>query len=146
MLTTAVRAYTINPQSETHPEAPMENMKQCPCCAEEIKSEAVVCRYCHSDLRGVAKEKAGRFIKVRLKTGEQTYAGDLFVPDYLNRVSDVLNDTKHFIILANSVEETRIRDVAVGFVAINKSLVEWIRLMEVKEPEDGGTFRANIAP
>lgn len=115
----------------------MDNTKQCPYCAEEVKAEALICRYCFADFQGMAKEKKGDFVRLRLKAGEKSYAGDVFVPDYLSRVSDVLNDKKPFLVLVNAIEETRAIDVNVGFIAINKNQIESIRLAEDKQQTIG---------
>lgn len=106
----------------------MEDIKQCSFCGEEIKAIARICRYCHSDLKVDAKDKRGKLVTVRLKSGEKIYFGDIFLPEYVYRVSDIINDERHFIILSNAFEETRVRDVPIGFLAINKNLTEWIEL------------------
>jgi hypothetical protein len=124
----------------------MENLKQCPYCAEDIRSDAIVCRFCRTDLLSQSKEKTGKYVKVRIKTGDQVYTGELFVPDYLQRMSDVLNDRKSFVILINTIEENKIRDLPIGFIAINKNRIEWIRLAESQRPAEGASFVARSAP
>jgi hypothetical protein len=111
----------------------MEKTKQCPFCGEEIKAIAHLCRHCHSDLRLPARDGNGNFMTVRLRVKDKTYAGDIFVPDHLRRISDVLNDKRPFIILTNANEETGIRDLPIGFLAINKTQVDWI---EIKDGSD----------
>ena len=118
----------------------MDNMKQCPYCAETIRSEARVCKFCFTDFQEIEKDKEGQFIRVRVKTGDKTYAGDLFVPDYMSRVSDVLNDKKPFIVLVNSVEEAKAVDIKVGFIAINKNMVQSIRLSDENQTEKEQQF------
>lgn len=124
----------------------MENLKQCPYCAEDIRSDAIVCRFCRTDLLNQIKEKTGKYVKVRIKTGEQVYTGELFVPDYLQRMSDVLNDRKSFVILINTIEENKIRDLPIGFIAINKNRIEWIRLAESQRSAEGASFTARSTP
>ena len=110
-----------------------DGVKVCPFCAEEIKADAVVCRYCNADLRETEKNKSGTFVKARIIVGEKTYSGEIFVPDYLNRLSDVINNGKQFIILADAVEEDHVRDIPIGFLAINKNQVVRLELKNVDE-------------
>lgn len=106
----------------------MEDMKQCRYCGEEIKAVAVICRYCRSEVPSDSKDRKGRLIRVRLKAGGKKYIGDIFVPDNLSRVSDVINDNRAFIVLSNAIEEADTRDVQIGFLAINKNLTEWLEI------------------
>ena len=121
-----------------------DEMKQCPFCAEMIKSTAVVCRYCKSNLAFVAKEQKGRFVKVCLKARDKTYFGEIFVPSHISRLSNVINDQRQFIALTNTREETATTEIKIGFLAINKSAVEWIRLLEREKEtaKDGHTTRS----
>jgi len=107
----------------------MEHAKQCPYCAEMIDDRAIICRYCRSLIGASEIERRGEFVKVRLKAQDKIYHGDIFVPSHLCRVSDVINDSRYFILLSNAKEETKSSEVTIGFLAINKSIVEWVRLM-----------------
>jgi hypothetical protein len=112
----------------------MSDTKECPFCAEEIKATAIICRYCHTALKGSEKTNMGKFVKIRLKAGEKTYFGDVFIPEHL-RVSDIINDSRHFIVFSNAVEERKTKDVTVGFLAINKNMTEWIELKTTDEDQ-----------
>jgi hypothetical protein len=105
----------------------MHDVKDCPYCGERIKTVAVICRYCRSDLRGATKGDKGELVKIRLKAGEKVYIGDIFLPQPA-RVSDMINDDRRFVVLSNAVEERSTRDVPIGFIAINKNMTEWIEL------------------
>ena len=107
----------------------MENKKQCPHCAETVNVKAHVCKYCNNILGGDLVEKDGNLVRVRLKTRNKVYTGDIFMPHHVSRVSDVINDTRHFILLSNTSEETNTSEINIGFLAINKNIVEWVRLV-----------------
>jgi len=121
----------------------METTKKCPHCAESIKSEAVICKHCHSNLVSSSKKKEGRFAKVRLKTRDKIYYGEIFIPAFLARLSDVINDERHFISLSNTREETKASEIHIGFLAVNKNAVEWVREEEL-EPEKADQVSRSI--
>jgi len=85
-------------------------------------------------LASSSEGEKGRFVRVKLKTREKVYYGDIFIPTQFDRVSDVINDQRYFISLSNTKEETQTSEIHIGFLAINKSVVEWVRMLE-KEPE-----------
>jgi hypothetical protein len=105
----------------------MNETKECPFCREVIKTMAIVCRYCHTDLNSISKENKGQFITVRVKTGGKIYLGDIFVPENF-RISDVINNNRRFVVLTNVLEVQQARDIQVGYLAINKERTEWIEL------------------
>ena len=107
----------------------MENVKQCPFCAEVVNIKAHICKHCQSFLGGGDVNKDGSMVKVRLKTPDKIYIGEIFIPAHLGRVSDVLNDSRSFIILNNAREENKSADTLLGVLALNKTVIEWIRFM-----------------
>ena len=116
----------------------METMKQCPYCKEEINSQAIICKYCQTNLSSLTKDMKGTFAKVRLKSREKVYNGDIFIPDYLSRLSNVINDSRHFISLTNTKEETETSEIPIGFIAVNKNSIEWVRLLEEETTPEAG--------
>lgn len=123
----------------------METMKPCPFCVESIKSQAIICRYCRSNLSSFSKERKGEFMRVKLKVRDKIYYGDIFVPDYFDRVSDVINDERQFVSLSNTKEETQTSEIHIGFLAVNKNVVNWVRLLEKEsEPEKPDQFSQSI--
>ncbi len=108
----------------------MKPMKICPFCAESIKLEAVICRHCHNNIVLSAKEQKGNYVKVCLKAGGKVYYGDIFVPAHLDRLSNVINDARHFVPVVNTREETATTEIPLGFMAINKNAIEWVRSLE----------------
>ena len=110
----------------------MEHLKQCPYCAELVNAKALICRYCQSMLGGGAVEKKGEPVKVRIKTRDKIYIGDIFLPQHLERVSDVINDTRHFIVLTDAREETKASEAPIGILALNKAIIEWVRFIGYK--------------
>ncbi|MFQ5963689.1 MAG: hypothetical protein ACE5KZ_05335 [Candidatus Scalinduaceae bacterium] len=106
--------------------------KQCPMCAEDIRVDAAICRYCMTDVYNDTKVKEGRFVKIKLKVGDIIYKGDIFVHGCTKRVSDVVNDKRQFISLLNTCEEVESsdHDLEIGYIALNKNVIEWVRVVE----------------
>jgi len=121
----------------------MEPEKPCPFCGETIRTEAIVCKHCRMNIVSALQQKEGKFVKVRVKTKDKVYHGDIFIPHYLHRVSDVINDARLFLSLANTSEQAKASELYIGFLAVNKAVIEWIRLLEEKpksEKEDQVTY------
>ncbi len=81
--------------------------------------------------------KDGKFVRIKLKAFENIYRGDIYITDASGRVSDIVNDERRFISLIETTRETDIDEVEIGYLAINKSVVEWI-CIEKEKPDDSG--------
>ena len=112
-----------------------ERLALCPMCAEDIKREAIICKYCGSYAHINQSDEKGKFIRVRLRALGKVYNGDIYVPSHSKRVSDMLNDKRRFVLMANTTEEVTNRELSIGFVAINKASIEWVRDKLVAESD-----------
>ncbi len=112
-----------------------EEYKKCPACAEDIKVKAFSCRYCGATVAKGKKIEGGNFIRVRLKAEDKTYRGDIYITDLKCRISDIMNDDRKFIAILNTTQEIGDNNLKVGFIVINKSIINWIC-----ESEDGDEF------
>jgi hypothetical protein len=115
--------------------------KECPMCAEEVRAGAIICWHCSTNIEREVTARDGEFAKVRLKAKDRVYYGDVYVPGHTNRVSDVMNDEKRFLSLVHTYEETKSHDLEIGYIAINKNTVEWVRILKhdpkAREAETG---------
>ena len=103
-----------------------EEYKKCPVCAEDIKVKAFSCRYCGATVAKGKKIEGGNFIRVRLKTEDKIYHGDIYLTDLKCRVSDIMNDDRKFISLVNTTQEVGDNNLDIGFFLVNKSIISWI--------------------
>ena len=124
----------------------MELMSECPFCAEQIKSEAIICKHCNSSITGLTKDaKKGKFVRIKLKAREKIYYGDLYIPAHFDRVSDVINDKRTFVSLSETKEETKASEINIGYLAVNKNVVEWVRLLgEEEKSEESKEFSQSV--
>ncbi|MCP5003756.1 MAG: hypothetical protein GY941_07350 [Planctomycetes bacterium] len=119
-----------------------EEHKQCPECAENIKVMAFVCHYCGSTVKKKHNSQEGRFIRVKIMVREKSYTGYIHVDEINSRVSDIVNDNRKFISLSDTSEEKRMGDIKIGYIAFNKSIVDWVSpIEEHSEKEEGSIYR-----
>lgn len=64
-------------------------------------------------------------VRVKVRTANATYEGDLLIPPMRNRVSDVLNEEERLFINLTDVSINGGSE-RVAFVSINKNLIESI--------------------
>lgn len=114
-----------------------EEYKKCPVCAEDIKVNAFSCRYCGATVAKGKKIEDGNFTRVRLKAEDQTYHGEIYLTDLKCRLSDIMNDNRKFISIVNTTQEVGDNNLKIGFLLLNKSIINWIyEDKEVSEKEE----------
>ncbi len=121
----------------------MKYAKECPFCGAENEGMAIIFHVCHDRLDGKSRKNTGQFVRTRLKANDKIYSGDVFLPEDF-RLSDLMNNGRGFIVLANAVEKRQTEDVPVGSIALNKNMIEWIELKTVKE-EERSDYQAKLS-
>jgi hypothetical protein len=114
---------------ERRQEAPEENAEaqapEAPQTHEVRTPESLVAHPFEEDLIMAETKK----VRIKVRTVNGTYSGDVLVPAMRNRVSDVFNDEERtFINLTNvTIEKT---DEKASFMSLNKNMIESITLVE----------------
>ena len=114
-------------ESEENQKYHIEEYKKCRMCAEDIKTKALKCRHCGSIVANEKIGDGGNFTTIILRAKEATYQGDIYLTDLKFRVSDIMNDDRKYISINNATREVGDKVVNVGFIMINKSIINWIR-------------------
>ena len=65
-----------------------------------------------------------------MNSAQKKYTGDIYINDINIRVSDIINDNRKFISLVNAAEEGKIDDIEIGCIALNKSIIESVSVIE----------------
>jgi len=104
-----------------------EEYKKCIICAEDIKTKAFRCRYCGATAASEKISEGGNFTTVILNVESTIYQGDIYLTDLKFRVSDIMNDDRKFIPIVNATQEVGDRTIKIGFIMLNKSIINWIR-------------------
>ena len=71
----------------------------------------------------------GKRIRIRVRTAQSIYVGDVLVPAMRNRVSDLFNDNERVFINLTDVTVDNQKERA-AFVSLNKNMIESITLVE----------------
>jgi hypothetical protein len=71
----------------------------------------------------------GKKIRIRVRTVNSVYVGDVLVPAMRNRVSDLFNDDERIFINLTDVSTDNQKERA-AFVSLNKNMIESITLVD----------------
>jgi hypothetical protein len=113
-----------------------EEYKQCPECTKDIKIEASFCSYCGKNVSKVNDTEDGKFIRVKIKAHNKIYHGDIYVFGINGRASDRLNDDRKFLPLVNATEEGKLDELELGYITLNKSVIESVSEIEDNSKEE----------
>ncbi len=112
-------------------EQPDVRYRLCPYCAEEVKTQALVCRHCSRNIGSPARQLNGSSAAIRIKTGTATYNGTVYIPQHCATLADFINDSHlQFIQLSDAFEESGQSEIPLGIIAINTNVIESISLLE----------------
>ena len=71
----------------------------------------------------------GKKVRVKVRTVNSTYVGDVLVPAMRNRVSDLFNDEMRVFINLTDVTVDNMKEKA-SFVSLNKTMIESVTIVE----------------